>query len=165
MATVTLKGTPTHTSGELPAKASQAPQFELVKADLSTLTLRELAGKKVILNIFPSVDTDVCANSVRHFNETAAQLANTLTLCISADLPFAFQRFCAAEGIHNVIGASAFRSSFGRDYGIEIQDGPLKGLLARCVVILDESGKVIYQQLVPEITEEPDYDAALHAIA
>lgn len=161
MATVTFKGTPIQTNGELPSVGTSAPDFALVKQDLSETSLKDYAGKKVILNIFPSIDTGVCAMSVKQFNEKAAGLENTVVLCISLDLPFAQARFCGAEGIENVVTASAFRSAFGEHYGVILADGPLAGLFARAVVIVDEGGNVIYTELVPEIAQEPDYDAAL----
>lgn len=164
MAQVTFKGTPIHTIGDLPAKNSAAPDFTLVKQDLSETTLSDYKGKRLVLNIFPSIDTGVCAMSVRKFNEKAAALKNTVVLCVSMDLPFAQSRFCGAEGIKNVITASAFRSVFGDHYGVTIADGPLAGLLSRAVVVINESGKVIYTEQVPEIAQEPDYDAALAAL-
>ncbi|MCB0459602.1 MAG: thiol peroxidase [Flavobacteriaceae bacterium] len=165
MATITLKGNAVHTSGDLPAVGSQAPDFKLVKNDLSESSLSEYKGSKVILNIFPSIDTGTCAASVRQFNKEAAELDNTKVLCISRDLPFAQARFCGAEGIANVINLSDFRTgSFGKDYGLQIVDGPLNGLLSRSVVVLDESGKVIYTEQVLEIVDEPNYKAALEAL-
>jgi thiol peroxidase len=165
MATVTLKGNTIHTSGDLPGVGSKAPSFKLTKSDLSDLSLEELSGKKIILNIFPSIDTAVCATSVRKFNEKASSLGNTSVLCISRDLPFAQARFCGAEGLKNVITLSEMKDkNFGESYGITIKDGPLTGLLARSVVVLDEKGSVIYTELVPEITQEPDYEKALSAI-
>ena len=165
MATITLKGNAVHTSGDLPVVGSQAPDFKLVKNDLSESSLSEYKGSKVILNIFPSIDTGTCAASVRQFNKEAAELGNTKVLCISRDLPFAQARFCGAEGIANVVNLSDFRTgSFGKDYGLQIVDGPLNGLLSRSVVILDESGKVIYTEQVPEIVDEPNYKAALEAL-
>ena len=165
MATITLKGNAVYTSGDLPAVGSQAPDFKLVKNDLSESSLSEYKGSKVILNIFPSIDTGTCAASVRQFNKEAAELDNTKVLCISRDLPFAQARFCGAEGIANVINLSDFRTgSFGKDYGLQIVDGPLNGLLSRSVVVLDESGKVIYTEQVPEIVDEPNYKAALEAL-
>jgi thiol peroxidase len=162
MATITLKGNPVETSGNLPAKGSQAPAFTLVKTDLSEATLTQSAGKKLVLNIFPSIDTPTCATSVRKFNQQAGDMPNTQVLCVSADLPFALSRFCGAEGIQNVATASTFRSpEFGKDYGLTITTGPLKGLLARAVVVIDEKGKVLHTQLVSEIANEPDYAAAL----
>lgn len=164
MATTNFKGSPVHTTGELPAQGSAAPAVDLVGADLAPITSESLAGKRVILNIFPSVDTGVCAQSVRTFNEKAAGLENTVVVCASKDLPFALGRFCGAEGIENVQVGSAFRSTFGEDYGVVMTDGPLAGLLARSVVVLDEKGDVVHTQLVDEITTEPDYDAALAAL-
>ncbi|MGC9472002.1 MAG: thiol peroxidase [Bacteroidales bacterium] len=165
MATITLKGNPVHTSGNLPEKGQKAPDFSLVRSDLSELRLSELKGKRIILNIFPSLDTDVCAASVRKFNEKAAGLNNTMVLAISKDLPFAMGRFCSTEGIDRVITLSAFRNQFfGKEYGVEITDGPFTGLLARSVLVLDEQGKVIHSQLVPEIAQEPDYEAALSVL-
>ncbi|HNY30483.1 MAG TPA: thiol peroxidase [Fibrobacteria bacterium] len=165
MATITLKGNPVHTSGELPTIGSKAPNFRLVKQDLSEVSLADLAGKKVVINIFPSIDTDTCATSVRKFNQKASSLANTVVLCVSKDLPFAAKRFCGAEGLANVVTASAFRDTeFEKAYGVQIVDSPLKGLCARSIVILDESGKVVYTQQVPETVDEPDYDAALARI-
>lgn len=165
MATITLKGNAVHTSGDLPVVGSQAPDFKLVKNDLSESSLSDYKGSKVILNIFPSIDTGTCAASVRQFNKEAAELDNTKVLCISRDLPFAQARFCGAEGIANVVNLSDFRTgSFGKDYGLQIVDGPLNGLLSRSVVILDESGKVIYTEQVPEIVDEPNYKAALEAL-
>lgn len=161
MAIVTLKGNSIETSGNLPKVGAQAPQFTLVKDDLSEISSGDLAGKRVILNIFPSIDTGTCAMSVRTFNEKAASLSNATVLCVSKDLPFALGRFCGAEGIKNVVTASGFRSSFGEDYGLTFTSGPLTGLYSRCVVILDEQGSVIYTQQVSETTAEPDYDAAL----
>jgi thiol peroxidase len=161
MAQITFKGSPIQTAGELPSKGSSAPDFTLVKQDLSDTVLADYKGKRLVLNIFPSVDTGVCATSVRTFNEKAAALKNAVVLCVSMDLPFAQSRFCGAEGIKNVVTASAFRSSFGDHYGVTIAEGPLAGLLARAVVVIDEAGKVIYTEQVPEIAQEPDYDAAL----
>lgn len=166
MATVTLKNELTvNVKGELPSIGTNAPSFTLVKGDLSELSLSELKGKKVLLNIFPSVDTGVCAASVRKFNKEAASLPNTVVLAISADLPFAAGRFCAAEGIENVITASTFRNpEFAANYGVLMVDGPLKGLLARSVVVLNEEGKVVYTELVPEVTNEPNYEKALEVL-
>ena len=164
MSTVTLKGNPIHTAGSLPANGSKAPEFNLIGADLSEKSSAEFKGKKVILNIFPSVDTGVCAASVRKFNEEASGLDNTVVLCVSRDLPFALGRFCGAEGLSNVIPLSAFRSSFGDDYGVTITDSPLQSLLSRAVVVLNEDGEVVYSEQVPEITQEPDYEAALASL-
>lgn len=162
MAQFKLKGNPFHTNGALPAEGAAAPAFSLTKTDLSELTSGSLTGSRVVLNIFPSVDTATCAASVRRFNEEAASLENTEVVCVSRDLPFAHARFCGAEGIERATSVSDFRNgAFGRVYGIEIADGPLAGLLARSVVVLDERGRVLHRQLVPETTEEPDYEAAL----
>ena len=164
MATITLKGNKIHTSGELPKVSSQAPDFKLVKTDLSELDKVSLKGKKVVLNIFPSLDTDVCAASVRRFNKEASELDNTVVVCVSKDLPFAHARFCTTEGLDNVISASDFRTGkFGEDYGLTIADGPLAGLHSRAVVVLNENGDVVYTEQVPEIVEEPNYEAALKA--
>ena len=165
MAKITLKGNPINTSGHLPSKSSKAPDFILVKSDLVNLSLSELKGKKLILNIFPSLDTSVCATSVRKFNQLAAGKTNTVVLAISKDLPFAHKRFCTTEGITNVVTLSGFRdTTFGKSYGIDIIDGPFAGLYARSIVVVDEKGIVTYAQLVPEIVVEPDYDAALEAL-
>ena len=163
MSTVTLKGNPVNVAGEFLQAGQSAPAFTLVGADLSEKSLADFTGKRKILNIFPSVDTGVCAQSVRKFNEKAAGLANTVVLCISADLPFAQSRFCGAEGIENMAMLSSFRSNFARDYGVALSDGPLAGLNARSVLVLDENNQVVYSQLVAEITEEPEYEAALAA--
>jgi thiol peroxidase len=165
MAQITFKGSPVNTSGNLPAKGSRAPGFSLVKSDLSSLSLSELKGKKVILNIFPSLDTSVCATSVRKFNQLAAGTKNVTVLGISKDLPFAHKRFCTTEGITNVITLSGFRDrEFGKEYGVDYIDGPMAGLYARAIVVIDENGTVIYNELVPEHTNEPDYEAALKAV-
>lgn len=166
MATVTLQGNlKINVGGELPAVGSVAPDFTLVKGDLSEVSLKDFAGKKVLLNIFPSIDTGVCAASVRQFNKDAASLENTVVLGVSVDLPFAAGRFCAAEGIENVVTVSAFRNpEFAANYGVLMVDGPLKGLLARSVVVLGADGKVAYTELVPEVTQEPNYTAALSAL-
>ncbi len=165
MAQITLKGNAIETVGTLPKVGRAAPALSLTKSDLSEGSLAEYAGKNVILNIFPSLDTAVCAASVRWFNAEAGILPNTVVLCISADLPFAHKRFCEVEGIENVIALSSFRSAaFGEDYGVTITTGPLAGLLSRAVVIIDKGGKVIYTEQVPEITQEPDYNAALSAL-
>lgn len=164
MATVTLKGNPIETVGSLPAVGSAAPDFTLVKNDLSEVQLADYKGKKLVLNIFPSIDTGTCATSVRTFNEKAASLSNGTVLCVSKDLPFALGRFCGAEGINNVATASAFRSSFGEDYGLTFTSGPLAGLLSRAVVIIDEQGKITYTEQVSETANEPDYEAALAAL-
>ncbi len=160
METVFLQGSPMHTSGELPKVGTDAPYFALVGKDLSELNLHDFKGKRVVLNIFPSVDTDVCAASVRRFNKDASSLPNTVVLCVSEDLPFAGARFCAANDIENVYTASGFRSDFGKEYGVELVDGPLRGLYARALVVIDENGKVLGTSLCQEITEEPDYKFA-----
>ena len=165
MASITLGGNPIHTSGELPKVGSQAPDFKLVKNDLSIATLADFKGSKLVLNIFPSIDTGTCATSVRSFNAKASALENTKVLCISRDLPFAQKRFCGAEGLENVINLSDFKSgSFGKDYGLEITDGVLAGLHSRVVIVVDENGTVTYTQQVPEIADEPNYDAAIAAL-
>ncbi|WP_209400642.1 thiol peroxidase [Pseudozobellia sp. WGM2] len=166
MATVTLKGNEIHTVGSLPANGRKAPDFTLTKSDLSSASLSDFAGKRVILNVFPSVDTGTCAQSVRQFNEEAAELENTVVLCISKDLPFAQARFCGAEGIDNVEMLSDFRDgSFGEAYNVSFSDGPLMPLLSRSVVVIDESGNVIYSEQVAETVDEPNYKAALEALA
>lgn len=165
MAQITLKGIPVNTSGELPGLGDAAPAFTLTRTDLSEASREDFAGKRLVLNIFPSLDTPTCATSVKTFNTRAAEVPNTAILCISADLPFAQKRFCGAEGLDAVVPLSDFRNkSFGRNYGVLIQDGGLKGLLARAVVVVDEAGKVIHRQLVAEIADGPDYDAALAAL-
>ena len=165
MAEIKLKGKTVSTNGELPRIGEDAPNFILTKTDLSDITLKDVSGKKVVLNIFPSIDTEVCATSVRKFNEKIANHESAIVICVSRDLPFAHGRFCGAEGIENVISVSELRNlEFGKNYGVRITDGPLAGLLARSVVVLNESGKVIYSQLVGEITEEPDYEKALAAL-
>ena len=165
MATITFQGNPINTNGNLPEVGSQAPDFTGVKADLSELTLSELKGSNVVLNIFPSIDTGVCATSVRRFNKEASALSDTKVLCISKDLPFAQGRFCGAEGLDNVVTLSQFRCSCLEDkYGLLIAEGPLKGLLARAVVVVNKEGKVVHAELVPEIAQEPNYEAALAAI-
>ncbi|MEK2643959.1 thiol peroxidase [Bdellovibrio sp. BCCA] len=164
MAKITLKGNAVNTSGQLPEKGSAAKDFKLVKNDLSEVTLSSYAGKKKVLNIFPSVDTGTCAASVRKFNQEAAKLNNTVVLNISADLPFAQARFCGAEGIKNCETISSFRSSFGKDWGLQIEDSPLAGLLSRAVVTLSEDNKVLYCEQVSEIVNEPNYEAALASV-
>ncbi|MCI7070173.1 thiol peroxidase [Bacteroides pyogenes] len=165
MATTNFKGQPVKLIGEFIQVGKVAPNFELVKTDLSSFSLKELSGKNVVLNIFPSLDTGVCAASVRRFNKEAAGLKDTVVLAISKDLPFAAARFCAAEGIENVVSLSDFRfSDFDESYGVRMADGPLAGLLARAVVVIGKDGKVAYTELVPEITQEPDYDKALAAL-
>jgi thiol peroxidase len=162
---VTLGGNPINISGRFPAKGEQAPAFSLVAKDLSDVTLTSLTGKRKILNIFPSIDTPTCATSVRRFNQAAAELADTVVLCISADLPFAQSRFCGAEGLANVQMLSTMRGrDFLLDYGVAIESGPLAGLAARAVVVLDGNDQVVHAELVPEIKQEPDYAAALAAL-
>lgn len=162
VAQITLRGNPINTVGELPAIGSQAPGFSLTGTDLGTVSDEQFRGKPLVLNIFPSVDTPVCATSVRSFNERAAA-SGLAVLCVSKDLPFAQNRFCGAEGIENVVTASAFRDAFGDDYGVTIVDGPMAGLLARAVVVVGANGDVLYSELVPEIAQEPDYEAAVAA--
>jgi thiol peroxidase len=165
MAKITLKGSPVNTSGDLPKKGTQAPDFKLVKADLEELSLSELKGKKILLNIFPSLETSVCSTSIRKFNQLAAGRTNTVVLAISKDVPFAHKRFCTTEGITNVVTLSGFRDkAFGKSYGVDMIDGLWAGLYARSVVVVDEKGKVIYTQLVPEIGQEPDYASAMNAL-
>lgn len=165
MAQITLKGNAIHTCGELPAVGSAAPAFTLVRTDLAEIGAKDYAGQRLVLNIFPSLDTPTCAASVRKFNARANEKPDTTILCVSVDLPFAQKRFCGAEGLDNVVPASAFRSpEFGQAYGVTIVDGPLKGLLARSVVVLDASGKVLHAELVPETVNEPDYNAALEVL-
>lgn len=165
METVFFKGTPCHTYGSIPAVGSQAPCFNLTGKDLNEVRCSDYKGKRVVLNVFPSLDTPVCAMSVRRFNADASKLDNTAVVCVSMDLPFAMNRFCTAEGIENVTVASAFRSPmFAEEYGLQLTDGPLAGLLARAVIIIDENGKIIYSELVDEITREPDYEAALSVL-
>ena len=161
MAQVTFRGTPVELQGTLPQVGQAAPDFTLTAADLSDKSLADFAGKRKILNIFPSIDTGVCAQSVRQFNQRAATLENAVVLCVSADLPFAQSRFCGAEGLANVVTLSTFRSHFGDDYGVTLLGSPLRGLTARAVVVLDENDRVLYVGLVGEIAEEPDYEAAL----
>lgn len=165
MAETQFAGTPAHTVGNLPKVGTAAPAFETVAADLSNVTADAFDGKRIVLNVFPSVDTGICAASVRKFNELAAGLDNTVVVTVSKDLPFALGRFCGAEGIDNVVTSSAFRSSFGDDYGVTLTDSPLAGLLARSVFVLDTDGTVLHSQLVPEIKQEPDYDAALAVLS
>jgi thiol peroxidase len=162
MATITLGGKPFRTIGDLPKVGSTAPNFTLTAEDLSEKSLADYRGKKLALNIFPSIDTSVCASSVRKFNEIASGKPNVTVLCISADLPFAFKRFCAAEGLKNVASLSTFRDhAFGETYGVRIVDGPFAGLMSRAVVVVDEGGRITYTEQVPEIGKEPNYDAAL----
>ncbi|MFN4764351.1 thiol peroxidase [Gillisia sp. Q332] len=162
MSQITLKDKKVNTYGSLPEMGERAPHFELVRSDLSTATLKDFKGKRLILNIFPSIDTHVCATSVRNFNEKTSTLNNTEVLCISRDLPYAQKRFVDDAGIKNVTNLSDFRQGdFGKDYGVEMMDGPMAGLLSRAVIVLDEEGKVIHTQQVPDISQEPDYLAAL----
>jgi thiol peroxidase len=165
MAQVTFKGNPIHTSGDLPQKGSEASDFSLTNQDLQEHSLQDYAGKRKILNIVPSLDTGVCAASAKTFEARADQLENTVVITVSMDLPFAQKRFCSAEGIENVVTLSAFRSSdFAQKYGVEMVDSPMRGLLARAVVVLDEKNRVTYTELVPEIAQDPDYDAAVAAL-
>jgi len=165
MATVTFHGDPIQTSGTLPKVGTKAPDFKLTSTDLKTKSLSDYSGRKVVLNIFPSVDTGTCAKSVRQFNEEASELDNTKVLCISKDLPFALNRFCGAEGLNNVISLSDYKDgSFGKNYGLTFTNGPLEALLSRCVVALDEKGIVKYTEQVQEIADEPNYKAALEAL-
>ena len=166
MASVTLKGSPVSTNGELPAVGSTAPDFKLVDGGLADITLADYAGKKKLLNIVPSLDTPTCATSTKKFNDFASAHDDTVMLMISADLPFAMSRFCSAEGTDNVISLSLMRSkAFAKDYGVLIQDGPLAGIATRAVVVLDADNKVLYTELVPEIAQEPDYEAAIAALS
>lgn len=162
--TVTLRGEPVHTVGKLPAVGTSAKDFTLTAVDLSDKRLTDFKGKYVILNIFPSVNTGVCARSVRTFNEDAANLPNTTVLCISKDLPFAQKAFCGAEGIDHVVMLSDFRSDFGTQYGVQLAEGPMRGLLSRAVVVIDPEGKIVYEEQVPELSQEPNYAAALAAV-
>lgn len=165
MSQITLKDKKINTYGNLPETGEKAPHFELVRTDLSSATLKDFKGKRVIMNIFPSIDTNVCAISVRNFNERATKLNNTTVLCISRDLPFAQKRFVDDEGLEKVTNLSDFKQGdFGKDYGVEMMDGPLAGLLSRVVIILDEDGKVLYTEQVPDISQEPDYLAALKVL-
>lgn len=166
MATIKLKGNSILTIGNLPTADSTAPDFKLTKTDLSDTSLKDFAGKNIVLNIFPSLDTSVCASSVRKFNSELDKLKNTVVLCISRDLPFAHNRFCTTEGLKNVISLSELRDhNFGKTYGVTITDGPMAGLHSRAVVVINESGKVVYSEQVPEITQEPNYEAALKALS
>lgn len=164
MASITLQGNPINTIGKLPEVGSEAKNFTLVGEDLSEKSLNDFKGKKVVLNIFPSIDTGVCAASARHFNEDASALENTVVVNVSKDLPFALGRFCASEGLKNVINLSDYRSNFGELYGVTIADSPLQGLLSRAVIVVDENGVVTYTEQVPEIAQEPDYQKALAAV-
>jgi thioredoxin-dependent peroxiredoxin len=165
MAQITFKGNPIHTAGNLPKVGDHAPDFTVTKDNLSDTSLKDFQGKRLVLNIFPSIDTPVCATSVRKFNEQAAKLKNTTVLCVSRDLPFAQKRFCASEGLNNVINASEYKNtSFSDAYKVKMVDGPLAGLLSRAVVVIDEHGKVIHSEQVPEIAQEPDYAKALSVL-
>jgi thiol peroxidase len=165
MATITLGGNPIHTNGELPQIGSKALTFTLVKTDLGNASLADFTGSRIVLNIFPSIDTGTCATSVRKFNEKASGLTNTKVICISRDLPFAQKRFCGAEGLENVINLSDFKEgSFGKNYGLEITDGPLAGLHSRVIIVIDENGSILYTEQVSEIANEPNYEAALSVL-
>ncbi len=164
MSDITLKGNTIHTIGQLPEIGTQVKNFRLVNDKLEVKTIEDYQGKKIIFNIFPSIDTGVCAASARKFNEEATSLENTVVVNVSKDLPFALGRFCAAEGLNNVDTLSDFRGTFGEDYGVTITDSPMQGLLSRAIVVADESGKVIYTEQVPEITQEPDYEKAIAAL-
>lgn len=165
MAEITLGGNPIHTLGELPAVGTKAPDFSLTANDLSVKRLTDFSGKKVILNIFPSLDTSTCATSVRTFNEKASSLNNTVVICVSRDLPFAQSRFCGAEGLKNVITLSDFANgSFGKDYALEITDGPMAYLHSRAIVVIDENGTISYTEQVGEIADEPNYEAAISSL-
>ncbi|MCD2259554.1 thiol peroxidase [Psychroserpens luteolus] len=165
MATVTLGGDTVHTSGTLPNVGSKAPDFKLTATDLSSKSLNDYAGHKLVLNVFPSVDTETCAQSIREFNKEASNLDNTKVLCISKDLPFAMARFCGAEGLDNVVSLSDFRTGdFGKSYGLDFTDGAFEALLSRCVIVVDSQGTVTYTEQVPEIADEPNYKAALEAL-
>lgn len=164
MANITLGGNPISTIGNLPEIGTIAPEFDAVKKDLTLFSSNELVGKNIIINIFASIDTGICADSTRRFNKEASALENTVVICISRDLPFALGRICDAESLNDVIPVSAFNSSFGTDYGVTILDGPMQGLLSRSVVVINTLGEVIYTEQVPEIAQEPDYDSAIAAL-
>jgi thiol peroxidase len=164
MATTSLRGNPVHTVADLPVPGDKAPAYTLTGQDLADVSSDGFSGSRVVLNIFPSVDTATCAASVRRFNQLAASLDNTVVVCVSADLPYAMRRFCGAEGIENVVTGSSFRSNFGTDFGVAMTDGPMRGLLARSVVVVDTDGTVLHTQLVPDIGTEPDYDGAVAAL-
>lgn len=165
MTTITLQGSPTHTVGELPAIGSQAPAFTLTRSDLSDITSTDCLGKKIVLNIFPSLETSTCSNAVKRFNEIAGDHEDVTVLCVSADLPFAQGRFCSTNNLKNVVPVSIFRNTdFGKKYGVQIIDGPFAGLLSRAVIVLDKNGKVVYTEQVQELADEPDYQAVLNAI-
>ena len=162
MAQIAFKGNPAHTAGELPKAGDSAPDFSLTGTDLADISLASYSGKNLIISVFPSLDTPVCAASVRRFNVEAGKLKNTVVICVSRDLPFAHKRFCVAEGLSNVVSASEYRNaSFSDGYGLRIIDGPLAGLLSRAIIVIDATGKILYTEQVPEITQEPDYDRAL----
>lgn len=162
--TITLHGNPIHTTGKLPATGTEVKDFTLTGTDLNEKTLADFKGTYLVMNIFPSVNTGVCSKSVRKFNEEAASLKNTTVLCISKDLPFAQKEFCGAEGIQNVVMLSDFRNDFGKVYGVQMADGPMRGLLSRAVIVVNPEGKIVYEQQVPEITQEPDYASAIAAV-
>jgi len=163
---VTLKGAPVHTIGHLPSTGSTAPDFTLTKIDFTNINLKEFSGKNVVLNIFLSVDTSVCAQSVTKFNEDLSNMKNTIVLCVSMDLPFALQRFCSAENLNNVIPVSAFRNpEFGKNYGVTLTDGPLANLLSRAIVVIDTKQKIIYTEQVPELTDKPNYEKVLELLS
>jgi thiol peroxidase len=164
MSTITFHGDPIKTNGTLPAVGDNLKDFTLVAVDLSEKHLSDFKGKNIILNIFPSINTGVCATSVRKFNEEASKLNNTVVLCISKDLPFAQSQFCAADGIENVVMLSDFRSNFGEEYGVQMTEGPLKGLLSRAVIVINSEGEITYTEQIAEVTDEPNYEAALNAI-
>lgn len=164
MSTITLKGNAVNTTGNLPEVGSPLRDFTLVKDDLSEKSLSDYKGRKIVLNIFPSIDTGICAASARKFNEEASALENTVVINVSKDLPFALKRFCAAEGLNNVENLSDFRGNFGADYGVTIADSGMKGLLSRAVVVANEEGQIVYTEQVPEIAQEPNYEAALAAL-
>ncbi|MGA9212548.1 thiol peroxidase [Kaistella sp.] len=164
MADITLHGNPIHTIGNLPEIGSTLKSFKLINVDLQEKTNDDFSGKKKIFNIFPSIDTGVCAAAARKFNEAAGGLENTVVINVSKDLPFALNRFCAAEGLDHVVSLSDFRGTFGDDFGVKISDSPMQGLLSRAVVVTDENGKIIYTEQVPEIVQEPNYEAALNAL-
>jgi len=164
MAQTALRGNPVQTVGDLPAVGSPVPSFTVTGNNLADVTAADFAGKNLVLNIFPSIDTPTCATSVRTFNQRAAELGDTVVLCVSADLPFAQNRFCGAEGIENVKTGSTFRGNFGEQFGVTLAEGPMAGLMARAVVVVDANGTVVHSQLVPEIAQEPDYDAAIAAL-
>ena len=165
MAKIAFQGNAVSTAGDLPRVGAEAPEFTLVKTDLSEVSLHDYKGKRVVLNIFPSVDTGVCAASVRRFNDEASKQENTAVLCVSRDLPFAHARFCGAEGLENVVSLSEYKDEvFSQNYGVKMVDGPLSGLLSRAVVVIDENGKVVHSEQVDDIVHEPDYEAAIKVL-